>query len=138
MAIDTVATLRNVPLFEALDDDALAALAERMREVTFESGAEVVQEDRRGARVLAFFVIVEGSVVVARRGEEKASLGPGDYFGEIGLFLERPRTATVTASSDITCLALSGADFRAFLESEPTLAWPLLQTMARRLAELLD
>lgn len=61
--------------------------------------------------------------------------GPGDYFGEIGLFHDQPRTATVTAESDLRCFALGAWDFRPFVEENPQVAWPIMQVMAQRLAD---
>jgi CRP/FNR family cyclic AMP-dependent transcriptional regulator len=90
---------------------------------------------RRGARVLAFFVIAEGSASVVVGGETKAVLGPGDHFGEIGLFYDEPRTATVTADAHLRCYALGAWDFKPFVEENPQIAWPMMETMAQRIAD---
>jgi CRP-like cAMP-binding protein len=131
-----VEALSRVPLLACLERPELERLAARFSEHTFSKGATITREGARGARVLAFFIIAEGQAAVVHAGERKALLGPGDYFGEIGLFYDQPRTATVTAETDLRCFALSGWDFRPFVEENPSVAWPLLENMAQRLAEL--
>jgi CRP/FNR family transcriptional regulator, cyclic AMP receptor protein len=126
--------LRNVPLFAGLDRPELKRLAGLLKEHTFPEGAVVTRQGERGPRVLAFFVIAEGTASVVVGGETKAVLGPGDHFGEIGLFYDEPRSATVSTESDLRCYALSAWDFRPFVEANPQVAWPILETMAHRLA----
>jgi CRP-like cAMP-binding protein len=125
-----VDALSRVPLFAGLEPAELERLAGRFTEHTFPQGAVVTREGERGARVLAFFAIAEGSASVVVDGERKAVLGPGDYFGEIGLFYDEPRSATVTADADLRCYALGAWDFRPFVEENPQVAWPMMETMA--------
>jgi CRP-like cAMP-binding protein len=127
--------LARVPLFARLDPIELDMLAQHVRRQTFEEGSVVVQEATRGPRVLAFFIIEEGTATVSVGDDVRARLQPGDYFGEVGLLREVPRTATVRADIELTCLGLSAADFRAFLESKPEIAIRLLDELARRLEE---
>jgi CRP/FNR family cyclic AMP-dependent transcriptional regulator len=127
--------LRNVPLFAGLERPELERLAGLLREHVFPAGAVITREGERGARVLAFFVIVEGTATVVAGGETKALLGPGDHFGEIGLFYDEPRSATVSADTDLRCYALGAWDFRPFVEANPQVAWPIMETMAQRLAQ---
>ncbi|MGH3039189.1 MAG: cyclic nucleotide-binding domain-containing protein [Gaiellaceae bacterium] len=134
MAVE-VDALSQVPLLAGLDRAELERLAGRFKEHTFPRGAVVTREGERGARVLAFFVIAEGSASVVGDGETKAVLGPGDHFGEIGLFYDEPRTATVTADADLRCYALGAWDFRPFVEENSQIAWPIIETMAQRLGE---
>ena len=128
-------SLRSVPLFADLDDSELDEVAGRFAEHTFSAGTTITTEGQRGARVLAFFVILDGTVSVTRRGEDVATLGPGDHFGETALFLDVPRTATVTARTDLRCLAASSWDFRPLLEEDSPISHRLLATMAQRLYE---
>jgi CRP-like cAMP-binding protein len=130
-----VEALRDVPLLAGLERDELERLAGRFREHVFPAGSSVIHEGERGARVLAFFVIADGTASVVVGGTRKATLGPGDYFGEIGLFHDQPRTATVTAESDLRCFALGAWDFRPFVEQNPQVAWPIMQIMAQRIAD---
>jgi CRP/FNR family cyclic AMP-dependent transcriptional regulator len=126
--------LKQVPLLACLQEAELERLAGQFSEHTFPKGATVTREGARGSRVLAFFVIAKGRASVVVGGETKAELGPGDYFGEIGLFYDEPRVATVTAKTGLRCYALSAWDFRPFVEENPQVAWPIMETMAERLA----
>jgi CRP-like cAMP-binding protein len=134
--VNAAETLARVPLFADLASEELALVAERLSEHTFEPGAHVTAEGGRGARVLAFFVIVDGTATVSKRAKKVATLGPGDYFGEIALMLDAPRTATVTADTALSCLATSAWAFRPLLAEDTPLAERLLTTMANRLDEL--
>ena len=134
MAVE-VDALSQVPLLAGLERAELERLAGQLKEHTFPEGAAVTREGERGARVLAFFVIAEGSAAVVVGGERKATLGPGDHFGEIGLFHDQPRTATVTAETELRCFALSAWEFRPFVEANPEIAWPIMESMAQRLAD---
>lgn len=122
MADQTVDVLRTVPLLADLEPGDLESLAQHLRAHTFPSGAVITHEGERGARVLAFFIITDGTAAVTVRGERKATLGSGDYFGEIGLFHDVPRTATVKAETELSCLAMGSWDFKPFVESHPTVA----------------
>ena len=134
MAVE-IDALRQVPLLACLERAELERLSPQFKERTFPQGAAVTREGQRGARVLAFFVVAEGTASVTVGGEAKAVLGPGDHFGEIGLFYDEPRTATVIAETDLRCYALSAWDFRPFVEANPQIAWPIMETMAERLAD---
>ena len=126
----SVEALRNVPLFSGLGERDLGRLADRFRERRFAAGEPVVRE---GATGTSFFVIGEGSATVSVGGDEKATLGPGDYFGEIALVDEGVRSASITASTDLRCYFLTPWEFRPLVEEHPQLAWTLLQNLARRL-----
>ena len=122
--------LRRVPLFDGLDDKSLDTLARNFTDRTFTAGTEITSE---GAGGVGFFVIGEGVAVVSVRGDERAVLGEGDYFGEVALIDDGPRTATVTATTDVTAYGLTSWEFRPLVEENASIAWELLQTMARRL-----
>jgi CRP/FNR family cyclic AMP-dependent transcriptional regulator len=127
--------LGRVPLFAGLAEPELERLAGLLKEHTFPEGAVITREGERGARVLAFFIIAEGTASVLVGGEAKAVLRAGEHFGEIGLFYDEPRSATVCADSDLRCYALSAWDFRPFVEANPQVAWPIMETMAQRLGD---
>ena len=133
MTSEAVEALRNVPLFAGIDDRDLERLGRLFRERTFSEGATVVREGDPG---VGFFVILEGSAEVSAGGELRSALGPGDAFGEMALLDEGPRSATVVAATDLRCLGLSAWEFRPFLEEHPSVAWAMLQTLARRVREL--
>ncbi len=134
MAVE-VEALSQVPLLAGLERPELERLATQFKEHTFSQGATITREGERGARVLAFFVIADGSASVVVGGERRAVLGPGDYFGEIALFYDQPRTATVTADNELRCFALGAWEFRPFVEANPQVAWPIMESMAQRLAD---
>jgi CRP/FNR family transcriptional regulator len=122
--------LRNVPLFAGLDDKELLEIASSMRERRFKAGDTVTQE---GAGGVGFFVVQEGQADVTVGGDRKGSVGPGEYFGEIALINESPRTATLTASTDMVCYGMTPWDFRPLVESNSTIAWKLLTAMAEKM-----
>ena len=82
-----------------------------------------------------FFFIVEGKAVVRRNNRKVATLGPGQYFGEMALLDKRPRSATVVSETEMTLLVLGQRQFNAVLEAVPGLARKLLVAMAMRLRE---
>jgi CRP/FNR family transcriptional regulator len=123
-------TLRKVPLFAGLDNRELDEIASSMRERRFKSGDVVTQEGSGG---VGFFVVEEGEADVAIGGQSRGSVGPGDYFGEIALINESPRTATLTARTDMLCYGMTPWDFRPLVESNSTIAWKLLTAMADKM-----
>jgi CRP/FNR family transcriptional regulator len=131
MAKPTPDLLRNVPLFSALDDSELESLADEFNERRFMAGDKIALEGEGG---LMFFVVESGEASVAVHGEEVGKLGPGAAFGEIALIDRRPRTATVTAVTDLRTFGLPVFVFRPFVEARPAVAWKLLEAMADRLA----
>ena len=132
MAGAPVDALRQVPLFADLTDEELAQVALLFKERHFTAGETVVKEGADGA---AFFLIESGTANVSVRGTERTSLGPGDYFGEIGLVADMDRTATITAETELRCFGMTSWDFRPLVESNASIAWKMLQVMAQRLKE---
>jgi CRP-like cAMP-binding protein len=130
MAKPSPELLRNVGLFSALDGKDLASLSEEFNERRFAPGETIALE---GAGGLMFFVVESGEASVDVHGDAVASLGPGDSFGEIALIDRRPRTATVTAKTDLVTYGLPVFVFRPFVEARPEVAWKLLEEMADRL-----
>jgi CRP/FNR family cyclic AMP-dependent transcriptional regulator len=132
MATSPQEALRNVPIFSDLSDNDLELLARQMKERRFSEGSAVTKE---GAGAAGFFVIVEGNASVSVGGEVRATLGPGDYFGEIALIDDGVRTASVTADSELKVYGLTSWEFRPLVESNASIAWKLLKVMATRLRE---
>ena len=89
---------------------------------------------RQGEPGREFFVILEGSADVRRRGRKINSLKPGDFFGEIALVTSVPRTATVAATSPVRALVVTDREFRHLLEQSPDIKTRVMQAMAARLA----
>jgi CRP-like cAMP-binding protein len=124
--------LRSVPLFAGLSDRERNRLARSFKETKFTAGDEIATEGKGG---VGFFVIAEGEVTFSAHGETIGSGGPGNYFGEIALIDDGARSATVTAATNVTAYGLTSWEFRPLLEENASIAWELLQVMAKRLRE---
>jgi len=125
--------LREVHLLRGLTNSDIAGLAADLAERRVAAGETIVGEGTGG---VAFFFILEGETSVSVGGEEVATLGRGEYIGELALLdPEGPRTATVTAKTDVVLAAMSTWQFRPFVLAHPEIAWTLLQRLARRLRE---
>jgi CRP/FNR family transcriptional regulator, cyclic AMP receptor protein len=125
-----VELLERVPLFSDFDRRDLQRLARSFRERTFAPGSTIASEGKSGA---GFFVIEDGEASVTVHGSERGRLGPGDYFGEIALIDEGGRSASVTAETELRCYGLTAWEFRPLVERNASIAWKLLETMAKRL-----
>lgn len=125
--------LKQVPLFRNVPDKQLSTLAAEMIERRFSDGQTLTGEGQGG---VGFFVLAEGSAKVTVDDEERRTLGPGEYFGEIALIDGGPRTATITATSDGVAYGLTPWQFRPLVETHAEIAWPLLEAMAKRTREL--
>jgi CRP/FNR family cyclic AMP-dependent transcriptional regulator len=101
--------LKQIPLFQGVPDDELGQIATFAQEVSVEQGRELVRE---GDFSYEFMAIEEGEAEVTRHGEHLADLGPGDFFGEIGLLEKTLRTATVTAKTSMMLVTLTGWDLK--------------------------
>ncbi len=103
-----------------------------MEEVTVPAGKVLVEEGTVGRE---FFFIVEGTATVKVGGRKVATLGPGNYFGELSLLDHKPRSATVASDTDMVLLVLDQRRFNGLLDELPTLAHKLLAAMAQRIRE---
>jgi CRP-like cAMP-binding protein len=128
-----VAILKQVPMFSECTATELEQVADLASPRTAEAGEELVREGDPGEE---FFVLCTGHARVARSGREVASLGEGDFFGEIALFADKPRDATVSATSASTLVVLSRRDFESLLGDVPSIRDRVLRGMATRLHEL--
>ena len=104
-----VSRLKSIPLFEDVPDDELSQIAGFAQEVNVDSGRELVRE---GDFSYEFMVIEEGEAEVTRDGRHVNDLGPGDFFGEMGLLEKTLRNATVTAKSQMKLVTLTGWDLK--------------------------
>jgi CRP-like cAMP-binding protein len=125
-------TLKKVPLFSGLENRDLDRIADSFKERKYQAGDTIAGEGQGGA---GFFIIEEGTARVTIQGEDRSTLGPGDYFGEIALIDEGARTATVTADTDMTCYAMTFWEFRPIVETDARIAWKLVQALAHKLRE---
>jgi CRP/FNR family transcriptional regulator, cyclic AMP receptor protein len=128
-----VELIKQVPLFHGLNDKQLKSLANNFTERSFREGQELTAEGTGGA---GFFVIESGEARVTVDGTDRRTLGPGDFFGEIALIDGGLRTATITATSDGKSYGLTSWQFRPLVEENASIAWPLLEAMAKRTREL--
>ena len=108
--------LKSIPLFQTVTDEELDQIAPFAEEVQVEAGTELVKE---GDYSYQFMAIEEGSAEVLRNGEHVADLGPGDFFGEIGLLEKALRTATVVAKTDMRLITLTGWDMKRMEKAMP-------------------
>lgn len=132
MASEATKLLQQVPLFSGLDPRELETVARTVHERTFAPGESVAREGEGG---VGFFVIREGEAKVELGGSEVRRLGPGDHFGEIALITEGPRTATVTAESELRCYGLTPWEFRPLVQTNASIAWKILQALAKQVEE---
>ena len=109
-------TLKSIPLFQEVGDEELAQIAPFATEVSVEEGRELVRE---GDFSYEFMAIEEGEAEVTRGGEHVADLGPGDFFGEMGLLEKTLRNATVTAKTPVRLVTLTGWDLKRVERTAP-------------------
>jgi CRP/FNR family cyclic AMP-dependent transcriptional regulator len=126
----TIERIRSVPLFCEFGEKELQRVSAIAKEVEFPAGKVIAKQGESG---VGFHMITEGEVAVSVDGKEHASLGAGAYFGEMSLLDGGPRSATVTATSDLKTVSLTSWDFNALLDQYPELARGLLVELCRRL-----
>ena len=124
--------LSRAPLFEGLSKKELAQLARTTEDLEVGAGKVLCKEGRFGSE---FFVIVEGEAEVTKEGVHLATLGPGDFFGEVALIERSPRIATVTAKTPLRFFVLSSQGFWGLLDHTPQVERKVLRTLARRVYE---
>lgn len=130
---DKARLLARVPLFSHLDGKALAHVETLVDSVDVKAGTILMTEGRIGQE---FFVVLEGSIDVTRGGSPLATLGPGDYLGEIALLDDGPRTATATAATDARLLVLAHREFHTLIDQYPGIRTAVLQSLAERVRRL--
>jgi CRP-like cAMP-binding protein len=126
--------LEHVELFAALESAARQAIAERLSEAEFAPGHLLMREGDAGT---GLFLIIDGTAEVVREGHAIASLGPGDFVGELSVIDRQPRLATVFARTPMRCLALASWDLEQLIRGDPAIAMSLLRGMAGRLRRIL-
>lgn len=132
MAEPSPVFLEGVPLFAGLSKKELGKIASSMVDRTWPAGDVITSEG--GPSAVSFFVIESGTVRVDVGGQQRRSLGPGDYFGEISLMGDTDRTATLTAETAVHAFGMSPWFFRPFVESNATISFRLLETISKRLS----
>ena len=127
--------LAACPLFRGIDMPGLAALAERAAQVDFPVGHVIARQGEIGT---GFFVVISGRVRVVRDGTVVATLGDGEFFGELSVLDRQPRNAMVAAEVRTSCLALASWDFDAVMLEQPALTLAILRGVAMRLREVTE
>lgn len=128
-----VKMLAKVPLFSGLDEKSLQAVAGAGREVSFESGKRILAQGEPG---LSFLLLIEGKVEVQKGGKKIATLNPGNFFGEMTIFDDKPRSADIIATEPTKCFGIAAWSFLPVLRSNSTIALGIIMELVRRLREV--
>jgi CRP/FNR family cyclic AMP-dependent transcriptional regulator len=126
-----VELIKRVPLFASCSKHELEEIAHIADEIDLSEGKEMTREGSRGRE---FFVLLEGDADVTKNGQSINKLGAGDFFGEIALVSDTPRTATVTATTPVRALVITDRSFRRLLDESPEIQRKVLLALAERLA----
>lgn len=122
--------IQQVPLFSDLGSKEIEQISRSFKERIFSPGDHITEEGKGG---VGFFVIESGTAKITVGGEERGSYGPGGYFGEIALIDSGARSATIIADTELRCYGITSWEFRPLVETHGTIAWKLLETMAKML-----
>ena len=128
---EKVDLIKRAPLFWNCSKRELREIAQIADEIDLRKGKEMTHQGERGRE---FFVLLEGGAEVTKDGRTINELGPGDFFGEIALVSDTPRTATVTASSPVRALVITDRSFRRLMKDQPEIQGKVLAALAARLA----
>jgi CRP-like cAMP-binding protein len=128
------AHLESIPLFAGLSRKERRMVAQRADEVDVEAGREIVRE---GDFPYEFFAIREGTAEVKRGEQHLAEIGPGDFFGEMGLLENAPRNASVITRSPMTAVVMTGSAFRQVDREFPEVAKKIRQAIDERCRHLM-
>jgi CRP-like cAMP-binding protein len=122
--------LASVPLLAGLNTRIRHRLAETGKRRTYAAGEEIVREGSTGT---ALYIVLSGTARVVRGGEAIGEVKAGDFFGELALIEEHPRSATVVAAVETECLLFPAWEFTALLEEHPEIAVPIMRALIGRL-----
>src|SRR5919198_5753217 len=125
--------LGRCPFFAGLSRGELLELAKVTEDMEVDAGKALTRQGQSGSE---FFVIIDGEVGVTKDGSEVRTLGSGDFFGEIALLEDTPRTATVTEKTPLRFFVLTRKDFRHLVNENPNVERKVLRALARRVVEL--
>jgi len=128
-APDTASMLGTVPFFSGLDAKKRKSLTSEGKEMTYKAGDFIVRE---GAMGVGFYLILDGKAEVRKRDRILATLERGQFFGEMSLIDELPRSADVVAVSPTKCWALTSWAFAGLVKTNPEIALHMLKEMVKR------
>jgi CRP-like cAMP-binding protein len=126
-----VALIKKTPLFSRLSKRALEDVARIADEIDLPAGKVMAKEGDRGRE---FFVLIEGEADVTKGDRSINTMNEGDFFGEIALVTKMPRTASVTATTDVRVLVITERDFGALLKRSPEVGRGVAEALAERIA----
>jgi CRP/FNR family transcriptional regulator, cyclic AMP receptor protein len=126
-----VELIKGVPLFSKLKKKELEEVAHIADELDLPKGKVMAEEGDRGRE---FFVLLEGEADVTKGDTSINTMREGDFFGEIALVTEMPRTASVTATTDVRVLVITERDFRGLLKHSPEVGRGVAEALAERIA----
>jgi CRP-like cAMP-binding protein len=127
---ETLDSIAGITLFADLTAPQLEAIAHQFEERLFGPGERIV---RQGVSGSGLFIIIEGAASVLHDGNEKATLGRGDFFGDLSVLLGEPPVADVVAVTTLRCLVIASGDVERFLVTNPKVMFRMMQALARRL-----
>jgi CRP-like cAMP-binding protein len=127
---ELVDTIAGMALFADLPAPQLERVAGLFEERFFPEGERILRQGIRGS---ALYVILEGEAKVVVDGDDRATLGRGEFFGEVSILLGDPPVADVVALRPLRCLVIDGPSVKAFLVDHPPVMYRMLQAQARRL-----
>ena len=125
--------LASVPLFTACSKKELQAVARASDELSLPAGKVLCEQGTIGREA---FIIIDGTAEVRRNGKKVATLGPGTCVGELALLDHGPRTASVTAATDMKALVIGAREFGAVVDEIPSIAHKLMKALASRVRDL--
>jgi CRP/FNR family transcriptional regulator, cyclic AMP receptor protein len=123
--------LRGIPLFANCSKRDLSSVSAIADEIDLNEGKELTRQGKPGRE---FFVLVDGTADVVKNNRKVATLKAGDFFGEIALISDAPRTATVRASSSVRALVVTDRNFKRLLDEQPDIERKVLTALAERVA----
>jgi CRP/FNR family transcriptional regulator, cyclic AMP receptor protein len=124
--------LQEVPLFSSLDKKGLSSIANSAGKKTYNEGDTIAKE---GEKAISFYLILDGRVEVKRKNKTLASLGRGQFFGEMAVFDNQPRSADVIATESTTCILLTSWALSGVIAGNPKIALQIIAELVRRLRE---
>ena len=131
MPKETIDRLKEVPLFSGLSESQLADILKVAGKRVFEVGTPIVRQGKEANA--AFFLILDGQVEVSRDGRPLAKLDGGQFFGEMSLFSDQPRSADVIPTTDTTCLVIARWNLEEVFKTTPDIPMRMLGVLSQRL-----
>jgi CRP-like cAMP-binding protein len=128
--MDVEQVLKETPLFSQLQKKDIKRLAASLTQRSYSAGEVIIQGGKPG---VGLFVLARGSVTASANGKVIRTMGAGEHFGEVALIDDGPRTAQITADTDVDCFVLPAWEFRAIVRDHPDVSWALLRSLVFRI-----